>query len=644
MRDARGNSRGLTAAGLICLALAATVAGPLRVPSARAASPTNKAPITPAKSPNPQIPKSPNPQIPKPINPQIPSPAVIEAESRRMALLAKIKTSLLAIFDPAGQGGGSGVVISADGFALSNFHVVQPCGSAMKCGMPDGRVYDCVVVGLDPTGDVALVQVLGRDDFPHAELGDSDRLRPGDTVFAMGNPFLLAADFQPTVTAGIVSGVHRYQFPEGTLLEYADCIQTDASINPGNSGGPLFDGQGRLVGINGRCSFDKRGRVSVNVGYAVSINQIKNFLGDLHSGRIVDHATLGARVAADEQGQVVVSDVLEQSDAYRRGLRVDDELVRFAGRRVATPNGFKNVLGILPKGWRVPLSYRREGKLYDVLVRLSGVHRKEQLLERLAGHAPQPMPLPPPGEEPRPKDGKKRDGPKPLVPRPDLPLPVQISGAKPPMPDVVKRHFEARHGFANYYYNRREQERVLGSWRMPAEIKPLAGPWTISGRLEHGGGFRLRLTDSDVLLEAPIGDCRWSAAGVWSGSLLPAGSNGLLPAMCLWRRLVLEGPGGFSPLEYRGTAPLPGREALADVVVGSYRGVEGWFYFDSARGQLLALEMYADEHADPCEIYFSQYHDVDGRSLPGRMEVRAGDAWFGTFLLDEFDFREAPKT
>ena len=118
----------------------------------------------------------------------------------------------------------------------------------------------------------------------------------------MGNPFLLATDFQPTVTSGIISGVHRYQFPAGTLLEYADCLQTDASINPGNSGGPLFNGQGQVVGINGRCSFDKRGRVSVDVGYAISINQIKNFLGVLHSGRIVDHATLGARVASDDAG------------------------------------------------------------------------------------------------------------------------------------------------------------------------------------------------------------------------------------------------------------------------------------------------------------------------------------------------------
>ena len=148
------------------------------------------------------------------------------------------------MFAAGGQGGGSGVVISADGYALTNFHVAQPCGNAMKCGLADGRVYDAVIVGLDPTGDVALIKLLGRDDFPHAELGDSDQLRAGDWVFAMGNPFLLATDFQPTVTYGIVSATHRYQYPAGTLLEYTDCIQTDASINPGNSGGPLFDMRG----------------------------------------------------------------------------------------------------------------------------------------------------------------------------------------------------------------------------------------------------------------------------------------------------------------------------------------------------------------------------------------------------------------
>jgi len=126
----------------------------------------------------------------------------------------------------------------------------------MQCSMSDGRLYDAVIVGLDPTGDVALIKLFGRDDFPAAVMADSNEVRVGDWCFAVGNPFLLATDFQPTVTYGIVSGVHRYQFPAGTILEYADCIQTDASINPGNSGGPLFNAKGELIGLNRRGSIE----------------------------------------------------------------------------------------------------------------------------------------------------------------------------------------------------------------------------------------------------------------------------------------------------------------------------------------------------------------------------------------------------
>ncbi len=115
-------------------------------------------------------------------------------------------------------------------------------------------------------------------------------------VFCSRNPFGLATNLQPTISLGVVSGVGRYQYPDKTILEYSDCIQTDAAINPGNSGGPLFNLDAEVIGINGRCSFEKRGRVNVGVGYAISINQVKNFLGMLRSGRLVDHATLGATV------------------------------------------------------------------------------------------------------------------------------------------------------------------------------------------------------------------------------------------------------------------------------------------------------------------------------------------------------------
>jgi serine protease Do len=194
---------------------------------------------------------------------------VRNAESRRIAVISKIRPAVVAVFANGGQGGGSGVVIDPEGFALTNFHVVQGVGPTMKCGLDDGVLYDAVLVGLDKVGDVALIKLLPKEQgkpFPNVPLGDSDKVRAGDWSIAMGNPFLLATDFSPTVTFGMVSGVHRYQYPAGTLLEYTDCIQVDTSINPGNSGGPLFNTDGELIGINGRGSFEKRGRVNSGVG------------------------------------------------------------------------------------------------------------------------------------------------------------------------------------------------------------------------------------------------------------------------------------------------------------------------------------------------------------------------------------------
>jgi serine protease Do len=496
----------------------------------------------------------------------------------------------------------------------------------MQCGMADGRVYDAVLVGIDPTGDVALVKLFGRDDFPHAESADSDLVRTGDWVFAMGNPFLLATDFQPAVTYGIVSGVHRYQFPSGTLLEYADCIQTDASINPGNSGGPLFDAQGRLIGINGRASFEKRGRVNVGAAYAISINQIKNFLGALHGGQIADHATLGATVDFDADGRVVVAEILESSDAYRLGLRYDDEIVGFGGRPISTPNGLKNVLGIFPKGWRVPLSYRRDGKRYDVLVRLAGVHRQDELLEKTAGGRPEPMPIPRPSQKPKsPLPGKN------AKPPPKPPLAPQT-----PTPEIVEKHFQEKRGFANYYFNLLHQRRVWNAWNARTNLADLSGVWALSGPLGASGQFRFRIDDSGASLKLPSTDINWIAGDEFASSLLPVNSGGLLPALHLWRRLAARGLGRFGDVYYGGTAPLVGHEGLVDVLVASHKGVTCRFCFDPADGRLLAIEMFPDEESDPCEIYFSDYREFDGRWLPGRMEVRYGNDVFAVFKIEGF--------
>ena len=358
---------------------------------------------------------------------------LLEIENRRADVIAKASAASVGVFGASGAGGGSGVVITPDGFALTNFHVVQGNGAYMKCSMPDGELYDAVLVGIDPVGDVAIIKLQGRDDFPVAEIGDSDELQQGQWCFAVGNPFLLATNFQPTVTWGIVSGVHRYQYPAGTLLEYADCIQTDAAINPGNSGGPLFNDRGQLVGINGRGSFEKRGRVNVGVGYAISINQIQLFRHHLLSGRIVDHATLGATVATDEAGKVRVNNVLESSEAYRRGLRIDDEILQFAGREIQTVNQFKNVLGIYPKGYRVPLTYQRDGESREIRVRLTGVHATEKLIELVSGAAEEKSESQP--DEPEEQGASEQE--------------LQAD-----------QQFVARRGFANYYFNDRMRKQI----------------------------------------------------------------------------------------------------------------------------------------------------------------------------------------
>ena len=536
------------------------------------------------------------------------------------------------------------MLISADGYALTNFHVAQPCGAALKCGLPDGKVYDAVVVGLDPTGDVALVKLFGRDNFPAATLGDSDALEPGDWVYVMGNPFLLSTDFQPTVTYGILSGVHRYQYPSGTLLEYTDCLQTDASINPGNSGGPLFDSQGRLIGINGRASFEKRGRVNVGVGYSISINQIKNFLGALHSGRLVDHATLGARVGFDADSRVVVTDILETSDAYRRGLRYGDEIVSFAGRTVDSPNTFKNVLGILPKGWRVPLSFRRDGKRHDVLVRLAGVHREEELIEKATQRPPEMMPQPKPKAKKKGPPSKKIEPPKHPDEIPGLPQedPLQVKTRKEPLlPDVVKQHYEVKRGYANYYFNKLQRDRVWKAFAARGDFHSLSGPWTIAVRPTGSNPLELHLSDTEATLLSGTSQWKWQAGREGEAQWEPAGSGGLLLALHLWRRLQVEGPQHYGAVHYQAAQPVPGHGDPLDVLVGFDCGGECRFYFDPREGFLVALEMFPAGDTDPCELELADYHEVDGRWLPGRIEARYGDEHFGTFHLEAFKFEKS---
>ncbi len=559
---------------------------------------------------------------------------VLKAEAARVAVVARASKTAVAIFANAGQGGGSGVVISPDGYALSNFHVTHEAGNAMKCGMADGKLYEAVIVGIDPTGDVALIKLLGRDDFPFAEMTDSDKVQVGDWCFAIGNPFLLATDFYPSISYGVVSGVHRYQYPSGTILEYADCIQADAAINPGNSGGGMFDAEGRLIGVNGRGSFEKRGRVNVGVGYAISINQIKNFLGHLKSGRVVDHATLGASVRSDENRRVMVDDILEESDAYRRGLRYGDEVTSFGGRSISTVNALKNILGIFPKGWRVPLTFRHRGEASEIIVRLRGVHAEAELAELLDSKKIEPERTPP--KQPMPPRG-------PDDPRPQ-PKPVGRAHAKPePMSEIAKKHFVARPGYVNYYFNKLHRDRVWRALVASGDYSGCPGTWTLSGATAAAEEFTLELADTHAAIKLPSGRLEIDLEGDVSERLDPPGSGGLLLALSAWRRFLIDGVDKSGEVSYWGTAPLEGREALADVLTGTYRNVDCRSLFDPADGQLAAMEMFPEEDRDPCELYFSEFHEVEGRVVPARIEVRHADGVYQVYNCKELKLEAAPE-
>ncbi|HTU91247.1 MAG TPA: trypsin-like peptidase domain-containing protein [Gemmataceae bacterium] len=578
---------------------------------------------------------------------------VLKMEEERIKVIQSVQPAVVAVL----TGGGSGVLVSEDGYALTNFHVTEAArGPVMKCGLPDGNVYDAVLVGLDKVGDVALIKLLPKKDgdkFPYAKLGDSDKLQAGDWSLAMGNPFLLANDFTPTVTYGLISGVHRYQYPEGTLLEYTDCIQIDTSINPGNSGGPLFNMQGELIGINGRGSFEKRGRVNSGVGYAISINQIKNFLPQLRAGMDTDHASLGFRLETNDEEGGLVKLIVRQiipSDAMRRGVDIDDQLVAFAGQRLRSVNHFKNIIGLYPKGWRLPIVYRRvnekkQTETHETLVRLMGVQRQE---------LPQPgQPQPQPGPGPRPRPGQRPGG--------------------PPLPNSpANKLYKAKDSFANYYFNEREQERLLKAFHKHGDFSKSAGDWGMrsTGTLYAGVGPRGKRVVADFVIRTKGAKDRQNdlAQAIVDGldySLEPLNdeekpatrrdppdSGGLLMALYQYRQLLVYGAKGFvTSFSHGGVEPFyPPREGQtkldytnirvdAEVLRTRHAGVDGKWYFsmknDETAGQLLGFEIWLDRDDDPCEVYLFDYRDVDGGGkLPHRLEIHFGDKTYANLIVN----------
>jgi S1-C subfamily serine protease len=559
----------------------------------------------------------------------VPSLEVLRAQQERIQAMALAIQSTVGVFGTDGDGGGSGVIISEDGYVLTNFHVSSPFGNRMRCGLADGTMYEAVVTAIDPTGDLALLKMYGRDSFPYASVADSDAVQVGQWCFAAGNPFVLATNLKPTVTFGLVSGVRRYQYPAGTILEYTDCIQTDAAINPGNSGGPLYNMRGELIGINGRCSFEKRGRVNVGVGYAISINQAMNFLGILKSGRWVDHATLGFTVTSDPEGRVVVSNILSASDAFRRGIRYGDRVLSIGDRPIANVNQLKNIVGIYPSNWRIPVQVQQADGVLSTLVRLSRLHTDQELQSIIEGQSNQPKPDEKPRRKPNPPQDKrpsdKKDDETPELPKPREPGDARSKKPTEEARDPLADRYEKREGFTNFYFNRIELERIL---RIQARYEPwksTPGAWQISGNVVG--------EKTPVKVECTEKNIRWTMADQefthasrrgWLDPIHRQQASCLALAMHLWRGWHSQGPKNLGDAIYAGQVPLMGKRPLVDQTEITLGEVTAFFHSSPTDGRIQCIELKGDPDHDSAEVYFEGESVQGALPYPHRVRLQYG--------------------
>ncbi|WP_407875798.1 Do family serine endopeptidase [Qipengyuania nanhaisediminis] len=267
---------------------------------------------------------------------------------------------------------GSGFIISADGYVVTNNHVITPDNRArleeITVTMPDGTEYEADLVGADAQSDLAVLKIRADRNFPFVEFGDSSQTRVGEWVVAIGNPFGLGG----TVTSGIVSAVYRNTGQGGAYDRY---IQTDASINRGNSGGPLFDMRGNVIGINNAIFSPSGG--SVGIGFAIPAEIAEPIIEQLREGREIERGYLGVGLEpmsddlADSLGLrrnrgEIVQTVQDDSAASRAGLRPGDIITRVNGREVTSEQTVSFLVANIAPGQTVPIELLRDGQRVSV--------------------------------------------------------------------------------------------------------------------------------------------------------------------------------------------------------------------------------------------------------------------------------------
>ncbi len=264
---------------------------------------------------------------------------------------------------------GSGIVISADGYILTNNHVVENA-SKVHVTFAGEREYEAEIIGTDPPTDVALIKI-DAENLPFLNISDSDLLRVGDQVMAIGNPFGVGQ----TVTLGIASALGR----NIGLMDYSDLIQTDASINPGNSGGALVNMQGELVGMN--AAILSRSGGSQGIGFAIPTNMAMRVVESLRTVGHVQRAYLGVFPQAVDQSMadyygmdrprgVLITQVNDDTPADKAGLRNGDIILSVDEKKIKNPSMLRNVISLSDVGEKVKLAIVRDGSEEDVYVQL----------------------------------------------------------------------------------------------------------------------------------------------------------------------------------------------------------------------------------------------------------------------------------
>jgi serine protease Do len=283
------------------------------------------------------------------------------------------------------QGLGSGVIVSKDGYILTNYHVVAGANE-ITVKTSENQSFSADIVGSDSLSDVAVIKIRDKvKNLPVAYLGNSEKLRPGDWAIAIGNPFSLSS----SVTLGIVSALNRTT--GNNAASYQNFIQTDAAINPGNSGGALVNINGELIGINTMIYTQSGGYMGI--GFAIPINMAKRIMEDLiYEGKVtrgwlgvmiqdLDQTTTEALGLDPNTKGVLIGDVFKGQPADKAGIKRGDIVISVNGKTISNANELKNEIANVHPGAKVPVELLRSNKKVTVTVTMSG--RDKENLSKL---------------------------------------------------------------------------------------------------------------------------------------------------------------------------------------------------------------------------------------------------------------------